>query len=591
MGVREFYFSSTDYSILETWTTYLEFLRAKAIYDDFVSSFGKISFPLNNNDRFDEGGTGNNNRMNLSRMTQALENNRTSTYKTPNLQRKNTLSTSRKMTVMKGVNKQILLNTMQEVMASNANQENAKKLKERLVNFFWSGQKLFLSHILEAGSNNSSIVLGQTTQILRKIPLNIEENLLDDVKIGGVKPTITDSQDLAGNNNSNLKNSFELQDYEQNHIDMSQSNSNKTEKNDKKKSLSGEDSIILNTSNINNVNNDPNKVLNNQLLDIIRSKSNLEMIKEVEENHSLLASVSTEKEKEKEKNNQNTQSVAENTLKIVGMKPSRFAIEEKKKIDPVSPYVNNKHRGTLEEFDDDIILTPFKMESAKPSTLLTRQELDNLQLIPQEFKESTEELLEQIGPVTSDSIQVKLQGGSKLNEANEGKSCDFLINETVMISKKPHIKKGYQEISNFMDGYKEFEDFRMESYNVAPKKSIYNVISRNDDDFKESVHNGSVHNQEKVEIMKNYKKKSSFNERSSEENVEDERENNEEKMKRVPKVMMRMERKKNEEKNSNNDDFLQKLPFRMFPQTKPKIQKIEEQNNMNYGHINFHRKV
>ncbi len=49
MGIREFYFAANWFSELEQWITYIEFIRAKAIYDDFVYSFGKISFPLNNN--------------------------------------------------------------------------------------------------------------------------------------------------------------------------------------------------------------------------------------------------------------------------------------------------------------------------------------------------------------------------------------------------------------------------------------------------------------------------------------------------------------------------------------------------------------
>lgn len=49
MGIREFYFAGKNFEETETWITYIEFIRAKAIYDDFVYSFGKISFPLNNN--------------------------------------------------------------------------------------------------------------------------------------------------------------------------------------------------------------------------------------------------------------------------------------------------------------------------------------------------------------------------------------------------------------------------------------------------------------------------------------------------------------------------------------------------------------
>jgi len=36
------------------WTIYLEFAKAKAIYDDFTNNFGKISFPIGNqSDYFD----------------------------------------------------------------------------------------------------------------------------------------------------------------------------------------------------------------------------------------------------------------------------------------------------------------------------------------------------------------------------------------------------------------------------------------------------------------------------------------------------------------------------------------------------------
>jgi len=42
MPRREFYFAALDEEQLEEWTIYLEFMKAKAIYDEFVSNFGKI---------------------------------------------------------------------------------------------------------------------------------------------------------------------------------------------------------------------------------------------------------------------------------------------------------------------------------------------------------------------------------------------------------------------------------------------------------------------------------------------------------------------------------------------------------------------
>lgn len=46
MPRREFYFAAINDTSMEEWTIYLEFIRAKAIYDEFVNNFGKIQFPI-----------------------------------------------------------------------------------------------------------------------------------------------------------------------------------------------------------------------------------------------------------------------------------------------------------------------------------------------------------------------------------------------------------------------------------------------------------------------------------------------------------------------------------------------------------------
>lgn len=46
MPERKFYFAVQDELSLQQWTIFLEFARAKAIYDEFVNNFGKIQFPL-----------------------------------------------------------------------------------------------------------------------------------------------------------------------------------------------------------------------------------------------------------------------------------------------------------------------------------------------------------------------------------------------------------------------------------------------------------------------------------------------------------------------------------------------------------------
>jgi adenylate cyclase 10 len=42
----EFYFAASNDLDVEQWTIFLEFAKAKAIYDDFVENFGKIQFPI-----------------------------------------------------------------------------------------------------------------------------------------------------------------------------------------------------------------------------------------------------------------------------------------------------------------------------------------------------------------------------------------------------------------------------------------------------------------------------------------------------------------------------------------------------------------
>lgn len=46
MSERKFFFAALDEEALETWTIYLEFAKAKAVYDEFVINFGKVQFPI-----------------------------------------------------------------------------------------------------------------------------------------------------------------------------------------------------------------------------------------------------------------------------------------------------------------------------------------------------------------------------------------------------------------------------------------------------------------------------------------------------------------------------------------------------------------
>ena len=158
MGIREFYFSAYSDDELEQWTTYMEFIRAKAIYDSFVNTFGKISFPLTNNalEKLETVDDALKLGQSLTKMTfmapkeighQSFLN----SYKSPN--------SSIRKTTFKPMNTKLKKDTMAfnelrettstEIAMSNYNAECHKKLKERLSRFFESAHFLFWSHVFE----------------------------------------------------------------------------------------------------------------------------------------------------------------------------------------------------------------------------------------------------------------------------------------------------------------------------------------------------------------------------------------------------------------------------------------------------------
>ena len=48
MSDRKFLFNAKNEEQLEKWIIYLEFAKAKAVYDDFTNNYGKITFPIGN---------------------------------------------------------------------------------------------------------------------------------------------------------------------------------------------------------------------------------------------------------------------------------------------------------------------------------------------------------------------------------------------------------------------------------------------------------------------------------------------------------------------------------------------------------------
>lgn len=52
MGDSRFLYETKDNEDLQLWTIYLEFAKAKAIYDDFTNNYGKVCFPLSNQNEY-----------------------------------------------------------------------------------------------------------------------------------------------------------------------------------------------------------------------------------------------------------------------------------------------------------------------------------------------------------------------------------------------------------------------------------------------------------------------------------------------------------------------------------------------------------
>ena len=201
MGIREFYFSAVDNDELEQWTTYIEFTKAKAIYDSFVNTFGKISFPLGNasehfeNFDLDVDLTSRKNPGSMSRLTLIAQHNENSpqipqAYK----------SLSRKTTSIGKLKRNTQANSLVSESQNDVNDytsaekaEKNKKLKERLICLFNNTFMLFWSHVLE-GANQYNLKesdpmrqvdghnFGRTSHLMRtkNLLVKVEKNLLED---------------------------------------------------------------------------------------------------------------------------------------------------------------------------------------------------------------------------------------------------------------------------------------------------------------------------------------------------------------------------------------------------------------------------
>lgn len=164
LGLVQLLFSHQDFDILEEWATYIEFARAKAIYDDFVNTFGKISFPLQSEQR-------------IIKKERALRKKVKNKIDNPQS------SLSIKINENKG-----LIDSLKDYGAQNVSylQTKHQKLKESLNTLMNHGLLLFFSSLIEnQGSEETKgkhFSYGKNTDFLKKFPelLTIKPSLLEE---------------------------------------------------------------------------------------------------------------------------------------------------------------------------------------------------------------------------------------------------------------------------------------------------------------------------------------------------------------------------------------------------------------------------
>ncbi|KAM3140572.1 hypothetical protein pb186bvf_007384 [Paramecium bursaria] len=202
MSDRKFLFNAKNEEQLEKWIIYLEFAKAKAVYDDFTNNYGKITFPIGNTlDSYD---------MNFKydvgvdkRMGGAL----TLDKQTPK-GRGSLLSRNSRVSKFTAANKQIKFNMLQssieENTIHNSQVMDSQVIKERVYCFLQKGMLLMFSHLFDMAlqKQDDYKVFGQTNTVMRKMNslFKVEKSLVSEFR--KTSSAIITEKDLSPSNSS-----------------------------------------------------------------------------------------------------------------------------------------------------------------------------------------------------------------------------------------------------------------------------------------------------------------------------------------------------------------------------------------------------
>ncbi|KRX10829.1 P-loop containing nucleoside triphosphate hydrolase [Pseudocohnilembus persalinus] len=163
MESRTFYFAAISDMQLEEWSIYLEFARAKAIYDDFVGKFGKISFPIGTQFNIDP------------IFRQILQANKKQNYEKEQVQTKiQPQGLSRRTS--RAFNSKSFLQSLKVKQITNDQQldkeEDLQTLKNQLQEFMQKGMLMFFAHVFEMSLQKEDEYkkFGEMTKFQKKYP-------------------------------------------------------------------------------------------------------------------------------------------------------------------------------------------------------------------------------------------------------------------------------------------------------------------------------------------------------------------------------------------------------------------------------------
>ncbi|CAD8109893.1 unnamed protein product [Paramecium primaurelia] len=149
MQRRDFYFSANSDESMEEWTIYIEFMRVKATYDEFVNNFGKIQFPIANFKEFYD-------------MSLGTEMNNYQQKQSQNKNSKSSLIQTQKRNTVLSIN-----SFFKQSVVEKKQKQNREELKILISKFLNKSQLLLFSHIFQNSiQNRNHIIIGQNTKAM-----------------------------------------------------------------------------------------------------------------------------------------------------------------------------------------------------------------------------------------------------------------------------------------------------------------------------------------------------------------------------------------------------------------------------------------